>query len=293
MLCGAEGPNTWDFKVLKHCVRARGKDELGEERKPLIDMHSIHLYTASYDHYENVTAPLAGERAIEVASALIDIAYYEAKIPATQPRPLICFDEWNVWMPTRAVGSSGAEENYTLSDALAVGVWLNIFVRKSKDVGMANIAQSVNVLSPLMTKKDGSGIIKQTTWGPYELFCRFMKGQLIAVQLACDEYDGQTKFAFTRVTKKTPYLDVSATFDEEEGVVNLCVVNMHKEKDYDVAVGGIGKEVDVYEVNGEGLDVTNMGGEEKVGIQERKGVEVKEGRWVFKKHGLTLLRWKA
>lgn len=255
-------------------------------------MHSIHMYTASYDHYENVTAPLAGERAIEVASALIDIAYYEAKIPATQPRPLICFDEWNVWMPARAIGSAGAEENYTLSDALAVGVWLNIFVRKSAEVGMANIAQSVNVLSPLMTKKDGSGIIKQTTWAPYELFCKYMKGHLIAVHVACEEYTGKTKFAFTRVTKKTPYLDVSATYDGEEGVVNLCVVNMHAERDFEVAVGGVGKKVQVFEVNGERLEDTNMGGEEKVGVQEREE-SVEGGKFTFKKHSLTLLRWKA
>ena len=40
---------------------------------------------------------------------------------------------------------------YTLSDALAVGVWLNVFVRQSKYIGMANIAQSVNVIAPLMT----------------------------------------------------------------------------------------------------------------------------------------------
>lgn len=259
---------------------------------PLIDMHSIHMYTASYDHYENVTAPLAAERAIEVASALIDIAYYEAKIPATQKRPLICFDEWNVWMPARAVGSSGAEENYTLSDALAVGVWLNIFIRKSADVGMANIAQSVNVLSPLMTKKDGSGIIKQTTWAPYELFCKYMKGQLIAAHVACEEYDGKTKFAFTRVTRKTPYLDVSACYDDAEGMVNLVVVNMHKEQNYNVAVGGIGEKVQVFEVNGEALDVTNMEGVEKVGIKESE-VEVKGGKYSFPKHSFTLLRWKA
>jgi hypothetical protein len=36
-----------------------------------------------------------------------------------------------VWDPIRAEGSKGAEENYTLSDALAVASWLNVFVRKS------------------------------------------------------------------------------------------------------------------------------------------------------------------
>jgi alpha-L-arabinofuranosidase len=275
---------------LKHCIRARGIDELGEFRKPLIDMHSIHLYTASDDHYENVTAPLAAERHIEVSSALIDLTYYEHKIPATQPRPLICFDEWNVWMPSRAVGSQGAEEDYTLSDALAVGVWLNIFVRKSKDVGMANIAQSVNVLSPLMTSK--SGIIKQTSWWPYELFCKYMKGSLIAVHLACEEYKGSTKRDYVRVTRRTPWLDVSATYDENEGMVNICVVNMHKEQAMDVKIGGIAEKVQAFEVTGDSVEVSNMHGEQKVGVKESE-VEVKDCRYTFPKHSLTLLRWKA
>ena len=61
-----------------------------------------------------------------MCSGLIDLAMIENNIPASQPRPTICFDEWNVWDPIRAIGSKGAEETYTLSDALAVAVWLNV-----------------------------------------------------------------------------------------------------------------------------------------------------------------------
>jgi alpha-L-arabinofuranosidase len=252
-------------------------------------MHSIHLYTASYDHYENVVGPLTAERNIEIAKGLIDIPFYESKIPASQPRPLICFDEWNVWMPSRAVGSAGGEENYTLSDALAVGVWLNIFVRKSADVGMANIAQSVNVLSPLMTSKQG--ITKQTTWFVYELFCRYMKGYLIATHVGCEEYTGKTKVEYCRATRRTPYLDVSACYDEEEGVVNIAVVNMHLDNDYEVMLGGIKGKVQVLEVNGDDVKVTNMSGEQKVGIMEKE-VDVDES-YKFPKHSFSLLRYKA
>lgn len=289
ILCGAEGSQTWDFKVIKHCIRTAGKDDLGEYRKPLIDMHSIHLYTASYDHYENVTAPLTAERNIEVVKGLIDIPFYESKIPSSQARPLVCFDEWNVWMPSRAVGSEGGEEKYTLSDALAVGVWLNIFVRKSADVGMANIAQSVNVLSPLMTSKQG--ITKQTTWYVYELFCKYMKGHLIATHVACEEYTGKTKVEFCRATRRTPYLDVSACYDEEAGIVNLAVVNMHLDNDLEVKLGGVKGKVQVLEVNGDDVKVTNMGGEQKVGIAESE-VEV-DGSYKFPKHSFSLLRFKA
>jgi alpha-N-arabinofuranosidase len=87
-----------------------------------------------------------------MTSAMIDLArcdfdydgYFTGVIDTKAKkvkRPTICFDEWNVWNPTRAPGSTGAEETYDLSDALAVAVWLNVFVRQSKHIGMATIAQ--------------------------------------------------------------------------------------------------------------------------------------------------------
>ena len=78
---------------------------------------------------------------------------------------------------------------------------------------MACIAQSVNVISPLMTTE--SGIIKQSTWWPYELFCKYMQGHTILCHTSCDEYDGPTHPDMIRGTKDTPWLDVSATVDED------------------------------------------------------------------------------
>lgn len=291
ILCGKEGATTWDYYTLKHCLQPAGMSDLGEERTPLIDMHSIHMYTASEDHYENVTAPLAAERAIEVCSGLIDLAIVENKIPPTQKRPTICFDEWNVWLPSRAPGSKGGEEEYTLSDALAVAVWLNVLVRKSKDVEMACIAQSVNVLSPLMTTEDG--LIKQTTWWPYALFCMFMKGHTIAVHVACDVYDGPTKPEWVRALKETPWLDVSATIDDN-GWVSVCVVNMHQTADLRTTVNGAaGVKVKVYMITGSDPKITNMAGKEEVGIKESEWDAGQGGRFVFPKCSITMLRWRA
>jgi alpha-L-arabinofuranosidase len=292
ILCGKEGATTWDYHTLKHCLQPAGLSDLGEERVPLIDMHSIHLYTASEDHYENVTAPLAAERNIEVCSGLIDLAIIENKIPPTQKRPTICFDEWNVWLPSRATGSKGAEEKYTLSDALAVGVWLNVLVRKSKDVEMANIAQSVNVISPLVTTKDG--IIKQTIWWPYELFCKFMRGYQITVSLDCEKYTGPTKPEWVRTVKQTPWLDVSATIDDQ-GWVSMCVVNIHAEHDLKTSLEGvkISGAVEVYTVTGSSLDVTNMKGTEEVGLRQSSWEpKANDLAFVFPKASMTMLRWK-
>lgn len=255
---------------------------------PLIDMHSIHMYTASPDHLSNATAPLAAERAIEIASSLIDLARIENGVSPDEPRPTICFDEWNVWDPLRAEGRFGAEETYTLSDALAVGVYLNVFVRKSRDLGMACIAQSVNVISPLMTTK--AGIIKQTTWWPLLLFSKYMRGWTIASHVSCGVYEGETSPAWLRAAKDTPWLDASAVLDED-GYINLVVVNVHESKSFKASIQGASGPVSVFTVTGSDVTVTNMKGKQEVGIEESTW----DGQddYEFPKHSLQLLRWKA
>jgi alpha-N-arabinofuranosidase len=99
------------------------------------DLYSIHLYTFERQYYKNVTAPNGAENAIQICSQLIDLAKIEKHASDRDVR--ICFDEWNVWDAERAVGSEGAEEKYTLQDALAVATWLNVFIRQARVVGMA------------------------------------------------------------------------------------------------------------------------------------------------------------
>lgn len=177
---------------------------------------------------------------------------------------------------------------YTLSDALAVAVWLNVLIRQSKYIGMANIAQSVNVISPLMTTKEG--IIKQTTWWPLLLFSKYMRGHTVAANVCCSEYEGPTEPAWIRGTIETPWLDVSATVNED-GHVNLAVVNLHDRRDFEVDLEGVRSgDFQVYTVTGSNPNVTNMEGEQNVGIEESKWDG--QGRFKFPKHSFTLLRWK-
>ncbi|KAJ5489357.1 alpha-L-arabinofuranosidase C [Penicillium diatomitis] len=287
ILCGQDGTASWDYYTLKQCL-VPAHSALSTSAVPLIDMHSIHMYTSSNEHLPNATAPLAAERAIEITSALIDLARVENKVPPSQPRPTICFDEWNVWDPIRAEGSLGAEESYTLSDALAVAIWLNVFIRKSRDVGMACIAQTVNVISPLMTTKEG--IIKQTTWWPLYLFSRFMRGWTVSAHVSCGVYEGETAPGWLRSAMDTPWLDVSASIGED-GFVSLVVVNIHEKRGFETKMEGVRGSVDVYTVTGEGVQSNNMKGQEEVSIRESKW----DGgdHYEFPKHSMTLMRWKA
>ncbi|KAF2453505.1 glycoside hydrolase superfamily [Lineolata rhizophorae] len=287
ILCGQDGCSTWDAHVLKECVKYDAHDLGGTGA--LVSMHSIHIYTASKDHLPNATAPRSAERAIEITGGLIDLARIENKVPPSVPRQTICFDEWNVWDPARAPGEQGAEEQYTLSDALAVAVWLNVFVRQARHVGMANIAQSVNVIAPLMTTE--RGLWKQPTWYPLLLFSRYMRGHSVAVNVRCGEYAGPTQPEWIRGTVETPWLDVSAAVTES-GMVSLAVVNVHDERGFDVDLEGVKKgEVNVFTVTGSGVGAVNMEDIEAVGLKESTWDG--EGKFTFPKHSFTMLRWRA
>ncbi|KAI1318740.1 glycoside hydrolase superfamily [Xylariaceae sp. FL0255] len=320
VLCGQDGNATWDFEVLQACVH-------------LVDMHSIHMYTApqghapppnsfptdwhlknatnplpapstssfpssiSQQHLKNVTAPLSAETSIKITSSLISLSRITNGVPASKPPTKICFDEWNVWDPLRAPGDLGAEETYTLSDSLAVAVWLNVFVRQSAYMGMACLAQSVNVISTLMTTPNG--IVKQATWYPLLLFTRYMRGTAIATHVRSGVYSGPTQPAWLEGSLKAerdgggaPWLDVSAAVDEK-GYVSLSVVNISDAEDFETEIKGVesGREVAVYTVTAAGLTATNTEANEEVGLHE--GNWSGEGVYRFPKHSFTMLRWKS
>ncbi|KAI5300251.1 hypothetical protein KEM56_002611 [Ascosphaera pollenicola] len=297
ILCGKEGATSWDYYTLKN-ASIPANSPLSTTSTTLIDMHSIHLYTASKDPVKNALQPLCAERAIEITSSLIDLARIENEIPNSEPRPKICFDEWNVWDPIRALGSKGGEESYTLHDALGVAVWLNVFIRKSRDIGMACLAQSVNVISPLMTTKEG--IIKQTTWWPLLLFSKYMRGHAVATHVSSPYYDGDFNVdniapgprGWLPDVKDVPYLDVSAAINDD-GYVAAVIVNAHDKKDFETKVEGPnGKEVQVFTVWHPDVHACNMHG-------NPQEVTVKESTWdgkgtyTFLKHSVTMMRWKA
>jgi alpha-N-arabinofuranosidase len=281
ILCGETGHSSWDHYVLKECLKLDRHDLGGGDKATLIEMHSIHVYTASEDPVKNALAPRSAERAIEICGSLIDLVRIENKIPASVSRQTICFDEWNVWDPKRAPGEQGAEEKYTHSDALAVAVWLNVFIRQSKYVGMANIAQSVNVISPLMTTEDG--IEKQTTWWPLLLFSKYMRGTTVAVHVSCETYDGATSPEWLRAACDTPWLDVAAALSDD-GMVSLAVVNVHLEESFDVELAGIAPVSN-------GSVVVHSITDGRPGIVDSNWDG--KGKFSFPRSSITMLRWKA
>ncbi|KAF9074206.1 glycoside hydrolase family 51 protein [Rhodocollybia butyracea] len=284
--CGETGFTDWDRVTLKKLA-------------PVIDYHSIHLYTVSEgNHAVNVMGPAAAEKGLEICKSLIDLAKIEAGL---EKQVTVCFDEWNVWDPVRAPGEKGAEEHYDLSDALAVASWLNVFVRKADIVKIACIAQSVNVISPIITSPEG--LFKQTTFYPLKLFATLMQGTSLNIHVASPQYTGKTVPEWVEKLengnggdeKLTKYIDVSAVLSDSKDEIRVAIVNRNATEAYTVPIRfgpvcDVLETVKVHEVWSADLKDNNGWDGERVHTVEKELPWT--GEYLVKEHSFQLLVFK-
>ena len=256
--CGLSGVSDWDRVVV-------------EGLAPFVEYHSVHIYTGSDDYWSNVLAPHAADRAIRTAGAMIERARYEQGIE----HPIhIAYDEWNVWFRERDE-TGGLEERYTLSDALAVATYLNVFARHCETVKIANLAQMVNVIAPIFTSKED--LFLQTIYHPLKLCAEHMQRVVLDAHVVCEKHDlvAEASTWPHRVANMGPFdvLDVSATRDESGQNLTLVVVNRDPENSVETTIqltdGVFEGTATAYEVTGDDPTDTNDFGKERVGVGER------------------------
>ena len=291
---GMNGWSRWDRIVL-------------DGMAPLVDFHSIHIYTGSHDYYSNVYAPHQAERALIACEGLISAVRYQQGIR----HPIhIAYDEWNVWFragnpPWGSVADvpsgSRLEEQYTLADALAVATYFNIFIRQCRTVRMANLAQMVNVLAPIMTTPDG--IILQTSYHVFRLYSRHMRGQAVDVHVQGDMHaflPEEEKSSWPhRVADLGPFplLDAVAVIDSAGGL-GLAVVNRSLNEDITAPIAiSDGRQPYrgvAYELNAGDVDALNsMSNPQAVTVAERPvGSSASSLEYRFPAHSLTVLTLK-
>jgi alpha-N-arabinofuranosidase len=207
--CGLSGWDDWDRKVI-------------DAMASLVDLHSIHIYTGSDDYWTNVLQPHQAERAIRCSSAFIARAAYAQKI---KHPPRIAYDEWNVWR-TR---DGALEDRYNFSDALAIGTYLNIFVRNCAWVHMANLAQMVNAIAPIVTTPEVA--VVQPIYYPFLLHSQSHLEIAVDVYVDGPQIDGPGPEHLSRWPHRVgdlgPFnlVDAAGTVDRERRKVALTLVN--------------------------------------------------------------------
>jgi alpha-N-arabinofuranosidase len=223
------------------------------------------------------------EHYIEITAGLIN----EVRSGRPDARPIyIAYDEWNVWY--RAFEDQDLEEVYNFEDALAMGMFFNSFFRHADVVKMANLAQMVNVIAPIMTNEEGYFL--QPTYFPLVEYGK-QRGNL-----SLDVWvDSPTYTTGNRGTVK--YLDVSATYDPDAGELFLNVLNRSGDREVTARIenqeGSLGSTLSVWQMNHPDLKVTHwFGDDERVRPVTRSvAVSVEDGAYsfTFPAHSLTIL----
>jgi alpha-N-arabinofuranosidase len=206
--CGLNGWDEWDRVVI-------------EAMASLVDLHSLHIYTGAQDYWTNVLTPHQVERAINHTSSLIARAVYNQRLART---PRIAYDEWNVWYRT---ADGALEERYSFPDALAVATYLNIFVRHCDWVRMANLAQMVNAIAPVVTTKTGAFV--QPIYYPVLLHAKAALEEAVDVHVTSPTVEGPEPAGRWqhRIADLGPFstIDASATSDAGRERVAVTIVN--------------------------------------------------------------------
>jgi len=229
VVCGSSGPGMptymdWDRTVL---------EGLGE----LADYISLHRYVGnpSGDTADYLAVTGAIDRQIEEMDAVC--RFVQAK-RNSKKRAYLCFDEWNVWYKNHQTDGQGRfaphliEEVYNLEDALVVAGFLNSFIRHVDMLKIANLAQIVNVIAPVLTR--GDKLLIQPTFYPLEMLSRRREGVSLRPAVSGPTYESPS-YGPTHV------IDASAIYDG--GRLHVMATNRSLEEAAPVRVALAGRRV--------------------------------------------------
>lgn len=192
-----------------------------EEAWEHMDYLSMHYYAGNRDNdtASFLASAVQFERFVDTLDGTL--RYVKAK-RRSQHDVYLSWDEWQVWYkgdPLQGNWTEAphlAEEMYNLEDALVVGQWLNVFLRKSHVLKIACVAQIVNVISWLHTR--GDELLKHPSYYVFELVSNHARG------LALDALVKAPRLA-TKKYGDVPVLDVAAAYDPASGKDALFIVN--------------------------------------------------------------------
>ena len=190
----------------------------------LVQYHSMHYYANNIEDDTPSYLSLSAEFEDYVDTVAAVLRYVKAK-NRSKHDVYLSWDEWNVWYKARETADRRGgwteaphliEEVYNLEDALVVAQWLNVFLRRADVLKIACIAQIVNVIAPILTKRDN--LLKQTTFYPLLMFSQMASGNSLDLHVEAPRYE-------TKQFGDMPLLDVSASYDEAAGKHSIFVVN--------------------------------------------------------------------
>lgn len=204
---------------------------------PFADYVSLHRYVGN--EQDDTADYLAVTNSIDQQIEEMDAVcrYVQARLHSTK-RHYLCFDEWNVWYRARSgddVDGRGkfaphlVEEQYNLEDALVAAGFLNSFIRHADSVKIANIAQIVNVIAPILTR--GDELLFQSIYYPFVMYASRRTGMALCPSVQGPGYESKSY-------GHVDMIDTSAILGEGELHVFLTNRSQTETAPVEVSFGG-------------------------------------------------------
>ena len=214
---------SWESTVLEHCY-------------DVVDYISLHAYYEP--HGDDVAGYLASgvdmDRFIDAVAATADAVGARLQ---SRKKLRLSFDEWNVWFQGQFGGEDSLdweaapriiENDFGVADAVVVGGLLVSLLKHADRVGVACLAQLVNVIAPIRTEPGGAAW-RQSIFAPFALTAAGAQGTVLRAAV-----DGPT--TTTVQFGEIPSLDAVATWDESTRSTSVFVVNRSVDEAVDLVI---------------------------------------------------------
>lgn len=226
--------------------------EVAPEVAPYVDYLSFHTYWSASGlgdpYYEIMAGPHRAENMIDTLHSILKLT---ERARRSSRRLSIAITEWNA-TPAGTMMTHHPEFNpfgptYTLRDALAVASFINIMQRRCREVTLATVAQSINVVGLIMVNQDQAW--REPVYYPLLMQVEHSGSVALDTWIECQETFDEPQYApapeaspfsrwSTRATPQTdiPFLDASTTFDPDNHKLYLSLVNQCREDAIDVQI---------------------------------------------------------
>ena len=251
----------------------------------LIDYISFHKYYGTEDYYGTVAAPADAEPMLTRLQELINMT----TTGSGREEPVkIAFDEWGFGWPMLTTGWPLYETNYSLKEGLYAAGMLNVFHRQCNAVTMAIFSQLANVLGAIVTAENELRLTP--IYLAIDLYANHSGDTALDTLVQSETFD--TEYLDL---KNVPYIDATATVDEDGGKLYLATVNRHRDQDAEcrIALDGFTpkREARVFELNGPyPMARIEIGHADIVNVQEKTITGIgSDFRYVFPAHSATVI----
>lgn len=274
--------------TIKIVAAGRGDDmewnqTILEEDGEFIDYISIHPYYGSYarsvrEYQDLVACPLSVEREVRELDRLIQQTTGSDRIR-------IAIDEWQVWHEG-AGPENGGMQKCTLQDGIFAAGMMQMMHRTCTKVTMANLCNLVNCLPALVTQ--GDRLYLNPIYHAIHLYANHCGEVLLDSQVEVERYRSM-------FVDQVPYLDCTATCDENQQQLTLAVINRHGKQDIDCKIslqGGSPRgEGQLHELNGPRENAGNDFEDPEVVLPTARSfiIDGAEFRHCYPAHSVTLI----